>query len=82
MTVYYLNTSLYRDLLARFFPKMENRDYCGLLKKSLEECEQHNGKTHAPCNEIKLFIKKIDCYSLEPRPLVNVNEHQFTKIKT
>lgn len=69
MTVYNLNVPIYRDLMAKLFPKMENRKYCLLLRDALEDCKNKNYDNHPPCQEILTFINKLDCYSLSERPL-------------
>jgi hypothetical protein len=51
----------YRDLYRRFFPKMENRDYCAAVEEALVECRTKNYETHPPCKEIELFLFQLEC---------------------
>mgnify|MGYP001196544224 CR=1 FL=1 len=75
MTVYYLNNSLYIDMMNRFMPKMEDRTYCALLQTALKECREKNYIQHPPCREIEQFIKTLDCYSKEAKPLYKVKSN-------
>lgn len=77
MTVYHLNNTLYFDLINRLMPKMEDRNYCVILQNALKECRVKNYDEHPPCKEIEEFIKKIECNSLEPRPLYSVQKHDY-----
>lgn len=82
MTVYHLNNSLYFDLMNRLMPKMEDRTYCVSLQNALRDCSDKNYAEHPPCQQIEKFIKKLDCYSLEPRPLYPIQKqnHEFAKV--
>ena len=77
MTVHHLNTSLYFDIINRLMPKMEDRSYCIGLQDALKECSEKNHDEHPPCKKMEEFIKKIECYSLEPRPLYTVHKHDY-----
>lgn len=77
MTVYHINNSLYFDIMNRLMPKMEDRTYCVILQNALKECREKNYIEHPPCKEIEEFVKKIECYSLEPRPLYTVQKHDY-----
>ena len=72
MTVHYLNTSLYFDLMNKLMPKMEDRTYCSLLQTALRECREKNYNKHPPCVEIETFINALDCYSRVTKPLYEV----------
>ena len=77
MTVHHLNTSLYFDIINRLMPKMEDRSYCIGLQDALKECREKNHYEHLPCKKMEEFIKKIECYSFEPRPLYSVQKHDY-----
>ena len=77
MTVYHLNSSLYFDLMNRLMPKMEDRTYCVILRNALKECREKNYASHPPCKEMEEFVKKIECNSLEQRPLYPVQKHDY-----
>ena len=79
MTVYNYTLPIYRDLIARLFPKLENRNYCLLLQNAQTECKDSNYKDHPPCQQILEFIKKLDCYSLEERPLYEIKSSEAIK---
>ena len=72
MTVFGLNLPIYRDLLARLFPKLENRNYCLTLRSAVAECKTKNYDEHPPCEELELLVNKLECFNLEQRPLYNL----------
>jgi hypothetical protein len=72
MTVYGLNLPIYRDFIARLFPKLENRNYCLTLQSAVAECKKKNYDLHPPCQELEMLVNKLECLNLEQRPLYNV----------
>jgi len=79
MTVFNHNMPIYRDFMARLFPKLENRKYCLMLQDAERACREKNYEEHPPCTEISEFIKRLDCYSLTDRPLYSVEENATVK---
>ena len=69
MTVYNLNLPIYRNLIERMFPKMEDRNYCKILRQAYDDCNRKNYEEHPPCAELRKMIQTLECLSLEPRPL-------------
>lgn len=69
MTVYHMNHTFFRELVPKLFPKMENRDYCTIMRKAIESCREKNYKEHSPCLQLEELYKNLECHSLEPRPL-------------
>jgi hypothetical protein len=69
MTVYNLNLPIYRNFIERLFPKMEDRNYCKILRQAYHDCSRKNYEEHEPCLQLKQMIQKLECLSLEPRPL-------------
>ena len=69
MTVYNLNLPIYRNLIERMFPKMEDRNYCKILRQAYDDCSRKNFEEHPPCVELRKMIQTLECLSVEPRPL-------------
>lgn len=63
--------------MNRLMPKMEDRTYCVFLQNALRECRDKNYTQHSPCQQIEEFIKKLDCYMLEPRPLYPIQQRNY-----
>ena len=82
MTVYHMNYTFFKDLAPKLFPKMENRDYCNVMREAIQLCREKNYKEHPPCLQLQELYNKLECYSLESRPLHPVQKHDnnFSKV--
>ena len=63
MIIYYLNTSLFKDIMNKFFPEKEkeDREYCAFLQKAITSCRENNKPDHAPCKQIEELLKTLKC---------------------
>lgn len=75
MTVYHMNYTFFKDLVPKVFPRMENRDYCTVMREAIQLCREKNYKEHPPCHELLELYNKLECYSHDSRPLHPVKKH-------
>ena len=65
MPFFHRNNNYFRDIL----PRMEDREYCLLLQKTLRSCREKNYENHPPCRQLEEFITVLDCFSLNKKPI-------------
>ena len=67
-----ITTDFRKTLKVLFYPKYENKMYCGYLQTAYIECSKNNPDNYKPCYEIYEFVKAINCFDVSSK-IVQIN---------
>lgn len=60
MIIYYINTTIFKDIIQKFSKKADRRDYCSFLNKAVNVCRADKN-IHTQCAQLELFLKQAKC---------------------
>ena len=62
-----ITTDFRKMFKEHFYPKYENKMYCGYLQKAYIECSKNNPENYKPCYEIYEFVNAMNCFDLSSK---------------
>jgi len=60
MIIYYINTTIFNDIIQKFSKKTDRSEYCMSLQKAVNACYVDKN-IHNQCNELERFFKQSKC---------------------